>query len=55
MIVFVIHVLSCFQGVQHRMVLVVNLFVFFKIIIFCFVTAIFDQVHGVEAIFHLNC
>ena len=46
-----------FQGVQRMMVLVVNFFVFLKIIIFCCVvdTCICDLVHDVEAIFHLNC
>ena len=34
------------------MVLVVNFFVFLKEM-FCFVVAIFDKVHDVEAIFHL--
>ena len=29
----------------------VNVFIFLKIIIFCFVVAIFDLVHEVEAIF----
>ena len=31
----------------------VNFFVFFKLIFFCFVVAIFDLVHHVEAIFQL--
>ena len=39
------------EGVQHKMVLVVNIFVF--LIIFCFVVVLFDLVHNVEAIFHL--
>ena len=38
------------QGVQHRMVLVVKLFRIFEIIMYCFVGAIFDLVHDVEAI-----
>ena len=38
------------QGVQLRMVLVVNFFRIFEIIFFCFVVAIFDLVHDVEAI-----
>ena len=33
----------------------VNVFVFFKLLFFCFVVAIFDLVHHVEAIFHLPC
>ena len=41
------------KGVQRRMVLVVNFFVFFKLFIFCFVVAIFYLVHNVMAIFHL--
>ena len=41
------------QGVQCRMVLVVNFFDFFFNFYFCFVVAIFDLVHNVEAIFHL--
>ena len=32
-----------------------NFFEFFIIIFFCFVFAIFDLVHDVEAIFHLPC
>ena len=39
------------QAVQRRMVLVVNDFV--DLIFFCFVVAIFDLVHDLEAIFHL--
>ena len=31
-----------------------NFFVFFEIIIFCFVVAICDLVHDVEIIFHLS-
>ena len=41
------------QGVQGRMVLVVGSFEVLKIQSFCFVVAIFHQVHNVEAIFHL--
>ena len=39
-------------GVQHRMVLVVNFFVFLKSL-FCFVVAIYDLAQYTEAIFHL--
>ena len=42
------------QGVQGRMVLVVNFFVFLKLLFFCFVVAIVDLVHNVEAIFPLS-
>ena len=38
------------QGVQRTMVLVVNFFVFWKLFFLCFVVAIFDLVHDVEAI-----
>ena len=38
------------QGVQCRIVLVVNFFVFFEINFVCFVVAIFDLVDDVEAI-----
>ena len=39
------------QGVQHRMVLVVNFFKFLKILFFfCFVVAMCDLLHDVEAI-----
>ena len=41
------------QGVQCRMVLVVNFFVFLKLNVFCFVAAILNPVHDLEAIFHL--
>ena len=42
------------QGVQSRMVLVVNVFFgIFKIIFFYFFVAICDLVHDVEALFHL--
>ena len=40
------------HGVQHRMISVDNFFIFFLIIIFCFVVAICDLVHDVETIFH---
>ena len=40
------------QGVQHRMVLVV-IFCIFNIKLFCFVVAMCDLVHDVEAVFHL--
>ena len=39
--------------VQRRMVLLVNCFVFYELKDFCFVVAIFDLVHDVEAIFYL--
>ena len=42
------------QGVKRMMVLVVNFFIFFLIFFFCFIVAIFDKVHDVEAIFHLH-
>ena len=38
------------EGLQHRMSLVVIFFRIFGIIIFCFVVAIFDLGHDVEAI-----
>ena len=38
------------QGVQRRMVLVVTYFGIFGLFVFCFVVAIFDLVHDVEAI-----
>ena len=38
------------QRVQRRMVLVVIFFVFLKLFFFCFVVALFDLVHDVEAI-----
>ena len=41
------------QGVQPRMVFWVSLFNLFKIISICFVVAIFDIVHDVDAIFPL--
>ena len=40
-----------YQGMQHRMVLVVNFFIF--MIFFCFDVPICDLVHNVETIFHL--
>ena len=39
---------------QRRMISVVNYFRIIEIIIFCFVVAICDLVHGVETIFHLS-
>ena len=42
-----------FSHVQCKMVLVVNFFRIFEIIIFLFVVAIFDLVHDVEAIYGL--
>ena len=41
------------QGIQRRMVLVVILFVFSQMKCFCFVAAMNNRMHGVEAIFHL--
>ena len=38
------------EGVQCRMVLVVNCFDFLKLLFLCFVVAIFDLVYHVEAI-----
>ena len=49
--------MSISQGVQRKMVLVVNCFVFLNCV-FCFDAAIFDIGLDVEAIFHLplrNC
>ena len=40
------------QGVRRRMVLSVNFFVFFRLIL-CFVVAMSDTVHDVKTIFHL--
>ena len=37
------------QGVQRRMILVFRIF---EIIIFCFVVALCDLVHAVEAMYH---
>ena len=42
------------HGVQRRMISVDIFFRIFEIIIFCFVVAICDLVHGVETIFHLS-
>ena len=39
---------------QRRMISVDIFFVFFEIIIFCFVVAICDLGHDVEAIFHIS-
>ena len=45
------------QGVQRtctcRMVLVVNFFVFLKLLSFYFAVAIYDLVHNVKAMIHL--
>ena len=41
------------QGVQRRMISVVNCYRNFEIIIFCFVVAICDLVHAVEATYGL--
>ena len=41
------------QGVQRKMVLVVNFFQIFEIILLYYVVAIFDLVHNVEAIYDL--
>ena len=46
--------LCALYGVQRRMISVDNFFVFFEIIIFCFVVAICDLVHDVETIFYLS-
>ena len=46
--------LYCYDEVQRRMIPVDNFFVFFKIIIFCFVVAICDLVHDVETILHFS-
>ena len=42
------------EGVQRRRVLVVNFFVNFETKFFCFVVAICDLVHDVEAVFYLQ-
>ena len=42
------------QGVQRRMISVVNFFFFLKFLFSCFVVAICDLVHDVETIFHLS-
>ena len=41
---------SPYHGVQCRVVLVFNFFVFLKLLFFCFVVAISDLVHYVEVI-----
>ena len=41
------------HGMQRRKILVVNFFRIFDIIIFCFVVAICDLVHSVEAMYGL--
>ena len=41
------------HGVQRRMISVVNFHHIFEIFIFCFVVAICDLVHAVEAIYGL--
>ena len=41
------------HGVQRRMISVVNFFRIFEIVIFCFVVAICDLVHTVEAMYGL--
>ena len=40
--------------VQRRMISVVNFFLIFEIIIFCFAVAICDLVHTVEAMYGLS-
>ena len=45
--------ISLTQGVQRRMVSVVNFFLIFEIIVLCFIVAIFDLVHDVEATIEL--
>ena len=42
------------HGMQHSMISVVNFFVFLRLLLFCFVVAIYDLVHDVETIFHLS-
>ena len=42
--------LNTTQGVQCRVALVVHFFVFLQLFLFCFVAAIFDLVHAVDAI-----
>ena len=43
------------HGMQRRMIsVVIVIFSYFEIIIFCFVVAICDLVHDVETIFHLS-
>ena len=47
---YVTHVANPLKhGVQCKMISVDNSFVFFEIIIFCFVVAICDLVHAVDA------
>ena len=41
------------HGVQRRMISVVNVFVVLRLLLFCFVVAIYDLVHAVEAMFGL--
>ena len=41
------------HGVQRRMISVVNCFVFFRLLFFCYVVAICDLVHHVEAMYGL--
>ena len=41
------------HGVQRRMISVDNFFVFFRSLFFCFVVAICDLVHAVEAMYDL--
>ena len=52
-----IYVVIClditYHGVQGKMIAVDNFFVFFEIFIFCFVVAICDLVHAVEATYDL--
>ena len=45
--------MSHLHGVQRRMISVDNFFRIFGIIIFCFVVAICDLVHAVEAMYSL--
>ena len=52
MLMFSMHQNLQIQRVQRRMVLVVIFFVFWKLFI-CFVVAIFDLVHDMEAIHDL--
>ena len=42
------------HGVQRRMISMVNFFLIFEIIVFCFVVAICDLVHASETVFHLS-
>ena len=42
--------LRLYQGVHCRVVLEVNSFRTFEIVLFCFVVAIFDLVHDVDVI-----